>query len=71
MIVSEIDVKPLFKAREKFEAFRQHLKTEQDKAGAIYDEEEIQRVIACFDSFSKALSQFLTPLCEKHDSTLA
>lgn len=119
MLIQGIDVGPLLKARAKFEAFRQCLTTEQEKAGAIqafeytyelawktmkrfiqghdvtvygprdtfreaglaglikdpapwfdfiktrnvtvhtYDEEEIQKVLSCLDSFSKELTDFL------------
>lgn len=35
MIIDGIDISPLLKAHKKFEAFRKHLGTEQEKAGAI------------------------------------
>lgn len=35
MIIDSIDISPLLKAQKKFELFRKHLGTEQEKAGAI------------------------------------
>ena len=35
MQIDDIDIAPLLKAREKFEIFRKHLDSEQEKAGAI------------------------------------
>ena len=34
LILGVVDIKPLLKAQKKFDQFRQHLETEQEKAGA-------------------------------------
>jgi nucleotidyltransferase substrate binding protein (TIGR01987 family) len=35
MILNQIDIAPLLRAQSKFENFRKHLNTEQEKAGAV------------------------------------
>jgi nucleotidyltransferase substrate binding protein (TIGR01987 family) len=51
--IDQVNISPLLKARAKFEQFRQHLSTEQEKAGAI------QAFEYCFELVWKVMKRLL------------
>lgn len=53
IIFKDVDITPLLKAQKKFELFIQHLKTEQEKAGAV------QAFEFCYELCWKTLKRVL------------